>query len=461
MITDLLYSLLLFFQSNWKLLVPLYLAVSLALVLFILFISIKSKENGTLYITAKSPFFYLRYISYLILLFPLEGITVLKKAKAKAESPVSLCVSFWTATFSFSIFLLPSLALGLFVISLVSLVTSFLYIVRIPFGLIDKLIQKRKKARTTLVLPKVEDKHRNINAVLISNKVYNIQEESKRIDILAENIRDALAMYKQISPDIYPFNIESIIHKIVSLNKTLSSKSKKISEYAISGIVSSELATDNGDKYEPESFIDSKYNEDKAILQILLGKDKYDKLADKLISMSYQKQYQISQKILDNLVQEELDEIHQNRTKEAEEEYDHEYGDYISIPRPTYEDIYSGDLSVRILYSDQGQAIIKNIYKIIKPYLTEAYVNVYNRNKKILGQLSKEVNKYSKEFEKNRREEEKRKKEEAKEMNERFLEETRKERAEAHTRNLRKQKVLTLYKTIKGIVCPTIQVQKR
>jgi hypothetical protein len=268
-------------------------------------------------------------------------------------------------------------------------------------------------------------------------------------------------MYKQISPDIYPFNIESIIHKIVSLNKTLSSKSKKISEYAISGIVSSELATDNGDKYEPDSFIDSKYNEDKAILQILLGKDKYDKLADRLVSMSYQKQYQVSQKVLDKLVQEELDDIHENRTKEAEEEYDHEYGDYISIPRPTYEDIYSGDPSVRILYSDQGQAIIKNIYKIIKPYLTEAYVNVYNRNKKILGQLSKEVNKYSKEFEKNRREEEKRKKEEAKEMNERFLEETRKERAEAHTRNLRKQKVLTLYKTIKGIVCPTIQVQKR
>jgi hypothetical protein len=80
MIATLVYSVLSFLQTNWKLLVPLYLSVSLALVLFILFISIKSKENGTLYITENSPFFYLRYISYLILLFPLEGITVLKNA---------------------------------------------------------------------------------------------------------------------------------------------------------------------------------------------------------------------------------------------------------------------------------------------------------------------------------------------------------------------------------------------
>lgn len=461
MITNLLYSALLFFQSNWKLLVPLYLAVSLALVLFILFISIKSKENGTLYITANSPFFYLRYISYLILLFPLDGITVFKKAKARAESPVSLCASFWTAAFSFSIFLLPSLALGLFVLTLVGLVTSSLYIVRLPFGLIDKLIEKRKKARTALVFPKIEDKHRNTNAVLISKKIHENQEEVDRINILVKDIRDTLEMYKELSPDIYPFNIVSIVNKISSLHKTLSSKTKKVSEYAISGIVSSELATDNGDKYEPKSFIDTEYCEEKAILLILLGRQKYDKFIDKLLSLSYQKQYQISQKLLDTLVQEELDEMHESKIKEAEEQCDEDYPDYFSLPRPTYEDIYSGDLSIRILYSDQGQKIIKNIYKIIKPYLVEAYINTVNRNIKEFKKLAKDIKTYEKEFEKNRREEERRKKEETKERQERFLEQSRREREEAHMRNLRKQKMLTIYKTIKGIVCPTIQVEKR
>jgi regulator of replication initiation timing len=469
-IRDLFIPLANYIVLNYKTIIPLYLSGSLVLVLTALFFSIKSRDNGTLYITKSSPFYYIRFISYLILLLPIDGLKTIKAARERASIPVSLCVSFWTTVVSFSVILLPSLIVGSLILGSTLFVMIFLWglrklnwLIATPCEYIYKKLTKPKKKESEANLqPKLPDLN-DLN-VRTYAPLYIIEDETKRIQTLCSEIYYALGRYEREQPDKYPWTLIWIVDKIKESNKILKTKKKQISESLfLDTFFTQDLVTNGGDKWIPEPCIDYSLNSyEVSLLKILLGPKQYQKLYSKVCIMSEQKQYKLTQKQLDEVVEEEIEELYDTRVKEHAKEYSREEDwdepDY--VPRPKLYELDAGDLSIRVFYSDYGQKIIKKFYKVLKPYLVEAYINVYTRNKKELDRMSRTVEKYIKEQKKQRIEQEAIKKIKQKEE-----EAIATAKYEANTRKWekklqRREKLRTIYKTIKGLICPTILVEK-
>lgn len=432
-----------------------YLLLSLIIVLTSLYVSIDSRNNNVLIIKKESFFYKLRYITYIILYTPAHGINTVKKAKLSSLEPVTLCGSFWSSVLAFSIVLPISIIfISIYFISIgfwYSLTKLFNYSKK-PFVFIYKYLKRPKK----IVSQKIEDMqtdYTRLELIEYYNDVLNTEDAEERYfefgiktAILLEQLKEQNKLYHAIC---------YVSRDIKDFNKKLKTKTKHI-DWLVQTFISNSIL-DFDQKYIPDSFIGiDKHSTTLFCIRLLLGPIKFTKLTDLLERNKYKKKFNITQKQVDNFVSDYLDELQESKLREVQKYYDDEV---TYVQRPEQEDIDKGDLEITILESPEFNKIEKEIYKLILPFLKEAYLNSYDNNKSILNKTFNNIDTYFKEA--NNLNKLRLKQEELKQKEDAIKSkiEYEQDKLKRIKRQNKINKIKTLLNTVKGKVCPTIQVK--
>jgi hypothetical protein len=432
-----------------------YLLLSLIIVLTSLYVSIDSRNNNVLIIKKESFFYKLRYVTYIVLYTPAHGINTIKKAKQSSLEPVTLCGSFWSSVLAFSIVLPISIVfISIYFISIgfwYGLTKLFSYIKK-SFSFIYKYLKTRKK-----VFPeKIQDiqiDYTILELIEYYNDTLNTENDNERFFKFAIITGFLLDQLKEQGKLFH--SIHYVAKEIKDFNKKLKTKTKHI-DWLVQTFISNSIL-DFDQKYIPDSFIGiDKHSTTLFCIRLLLGPIKFTKLTDLLERNKYKKKFNITQKQVDNFVSDYLDELQESKLREVQKYYDDEV---TYVQRPEQEDIDKGDLEITILESPEFNKIEKEIYKLILPFLKEAYLNSYDNNKSILNKTFNNIDTYFKEA--NNLNKLRLKQEELKQKEDAIKSkiEYEQDKLKRIKRQNKINKIKTLLNTVKGKVCPTIQVK--